>query len=141
MAQFAPHDEPKYVISIAARLVNLHPQTLRHSESLGLVRPKRTKGNRRLYSEQDLERIRLITRLMNELGVTLAGVEVILNMTEQMQALRAEMAERERELLAEIARLRQALARATRGHVMPFSPPLPADTDGAGGEQWWSERT
>jgi MerR family transcriptional regulator/heat shock protein HspR len=87
-----PPDEPYYVIGVAARLVNLHPQTLRHYEALGLVVPKRSRGNMRLYSPRDIERLRKITRLSQDLGVNLAGVEIILRLSEQVEALRAELA-------------------------------------------------
>jgi MerR family transcriptional regulator, heat shock protein HspR len=66
-------DHPRYMISVAADLVGMHPQTLRVYESKGLIRPKRTGGNTRLYSEADLERLRLIQQLTNELGLNLAS--------------------------------------------------------------------
>jgi MerR family transcriptional regulator/heat shock protein HspR len=84
-------DEPYYVIGVAARLVDLHPQTLRNYESLGLVVPKRSRGNMRLYSPRDIERLRKIARLTQELGVNLAGVSIILRLSEQVEALRAEL--------------------------------------------------
>jgi len=87
-----PPDEPYYAIGVAARLVNLHPQTLRHYEVLGLVVPQRSQGNMRLYSPQDIERLRKITRLTQELGVNLAGAGIILRLSEQVEALRAELA-------------------------------------------------
>jgi MerR family transcriptional regulator/heat shock protein HspR len=87
-----PPDEPYYVISVAARLVDLHPQTLRHYEALGLVVPKRSQGNIRRYSPRDVERLKKITRLTQELGVNLAGVGIILRLSEQVEALRAELA-------------------------------------------------
>jgi MerR family transcriptional regulator/heat shock protein HspR len=90
-----PPDEPYYVISVAARLVDLHPQTLRHYETLGLVVPERSRGNMRLYSPRDIERLKKITRLTQELGVNLAGVGIILRLSEQVEALRAELARRE----------------------------------------------
>jgi len=80
-------DEPKYVISIVTKLVDLHPQTLRHYEDIGLVVPSRSKGNIRLYSQRDVELLRKITRLTRDLGINLAGVEVILNMTERLESL------------------------------------------------------
>jgi MerR family transcriptional regulator/heat shock protein HspR len=91
-AETIPPDEPYYVIGVAARLVNLHPQTLRHYETLGLVVPKRSRGNMRLYSPRDIERLQKITRLTQDLGVNLAGVEIILRLSEQVEALRAELA-------------------------------------------------
>ncbi len=86
-----PPDEPYYAIGTAARLVNLHPQTLRHYEALGLLVPQRTRGNIRLYSPRDIERLRKIARLTQELGVNLAGVGIILRLSEQVEALRAEL--------------------------------------------------
>jgi MerR family transcriptional regulator/heat shock protein HspR len=80
-------DEPMFVISVAARLVEMHPQTLRYYERAGLVKPKRSRGSIRLYSQHDIERLRKIARLVDDLGVNLAGVEVILNLTEKVQAL------------------------------------------------------
>ncbi len=107
-------DEPCYVISIAAKLVELHPQTLRYYERLGLVSPSRSKGNVRLYSLRDIEQLRRITRLVDELGVNLAGVEVILNMTERMEQMQQEMDAVRAELEAEIERLRQLLGERSR---------------------------
>ncbi len=83
-------DEPCYSISVAARMVNLHPQTLRKYEDEGLVVPRRSPGNMRLYSPDDIERLHKITRLSADLGVNLAGVHIILNLTAQIEALHAE---------------------------------------------------
>ena len=107
-------DEPCYVISIAAKLVDLHPQTLRYYERLGLVVPSRTKGRVRLYSPSDIERLQRISRLVDELGVNLAGVEVILNMTERMEQMQKEIEAVQSELEAEIERLRQLLDERSR---------------------------
>ena len=76
--------EPCYIISIAARIVNMHPQTLRYYERVGLLEPSRSRGKIRLYSQRDIERLQLIQRLVNDLGVNLAGVEVIMNLTERL---------------------------------------------------------
>ncbi len=84
-------DEPCYVISIAARLVGMHAQTLRQYERLGLIEPKRTRGNIRMYSPADVARLRQVQRLVTDLGVNLAGVEVILGMTQRMRAMDAEI--------------------------------------------------
>lgn len=81
------------MISVVAEMFDVHPQTLRTYEREGLIRPSRTEGNTRLYSEEDVERIDLILRLTNELGVNLAGVEVILNMRDRMEQMRREAAE------------------------------------------------
>ena len=91
-------DRPRYMISVAAELVGMHPQTLRMYEQKGLVRPQRTAGNTRLYSEADLERLRLIQRLTGELGLNLAGVEAVLGLEEQLQLMRARMERLEREM-------------------------------------------
>jgi len=90
-------DRPCYMISVAAELVGMHPQTLRMYESRGLVRPKRTPGNTRLYSERDLERLRLIQRLTNELGLNLAGVEQVLLLQDELQRARARLERLERD--------------------------------------------
>lgn len=87
-----------YVISIAAQILQVHPQTLRLYEREGLVEPQRSRGNIRLYSERDIERIRTIQRLTTDLGVNLAGAEVILNMRELILALQDQIAELHREL-------------------------------------------
>jgi MerR family transcriptional regulator/heat shock protein HspR len=88
-------DEPIYVISVAARLVEMHPQTLRYYERAGLVNPRRSRGRIRLYSQRDIDRLRKIARLTDELGVNLAGVEVILNLTEKLERIQEEL-ERQR---------------------------------------------
>ena len=96
----AAHDEeePIYVISVAARIVGMHAQTLRQYERVGLVEPKRSRGNIRLYSQADVARLRQVQRLINDLGVNLAGVEVILRMTERMRAMEQELEELRAEL-------------------------------------------
>ena len=91
-------DEPVYVISIAARIVGMHAQTLRQYERVGLVAPKRTSGRIRMYSRDDIARLRQVQRLMNDLGVNLAGVEVILRMNEKIQTMESEMDELRREM-------------------------------------------
>ncbi|MEO7653562.1 MAG: MerR family transcriptional regulator [Bryobacteraceae bacterium] len=80
-------DEPCYVISIAARLVGVHQQTLRYYERAGLLEPKRTVGNIRMYSNSDIQRIRQIQRWMDEFGVNLAGAEIMFRMTQQIKDL------------------------------------------------------
>lgn len=87
----ARDDEPVYMISVAARLCELHPQTLRMYERLGLVRPARIGAKNRMYSENDIARLRQIQRLTQDMGVNLAGVEVILGLLERMQHMQDEM--------------------------------------------------
>jgi MerR family transcriptional regulator/heat shock protein HspR len=91
-----------FVISVAARLVGVHEQTLRYYERAGLVEPARSKGRIRLYSLHDLERVRQIRRLTDEMGVNLAGVEVIMRLTDRIRALEGHIDELE----AEVRRLR-----------------------------------
>ena len=90
-------DRPIYMISVAAELVGMHPQTLRIYEGKGLVRPKRTAGNTRLYSERDLERLRVIQKLTTELGLNLSGVEIVLKLEDQLQRMQARVDRLERE--------------------------------------------
>ncbi len=104
-------DEPVYVISVAARMVNLHPQTLRTYELMGLVKPKRSNGNIRLYSQSDIEKLRQIQRLTDELGVNLAGVEVILHMRQMIEQMQRDMEHMKREYDAEIERLKRGAER------------------------------
>jgi len=101
-------DQPLYAIGIAAQLVRLHPQTLRRYEGLGLVRPARRSG-RRLYSRRDVDRLLQIVRLTNELGINLAGVEVILRLKEQVVALQAE----NESILAELETVTVRVSRST----------------------------
>ncbi|MGE5618180.1 MAG: heat shock protein transcriptional repressor HspR [Sphingomonadaceae bacterium] len=105
--------EPCFVISVAAKLVNVHQQTLRYYERLGLLEPGRSQGNIRLYSMRDIQRAQQIRRLIEELGVNLAGVEVILNMTERINELEQRMVLMREQYEAEIRRLRAMLGEAT----------------------------
>lgn len=84
-------DRPLYLISVVAEMLGVHQQTLRTYEREGLIRPSRSDGNTRLYSQEDIERIELILRLTRELGVNLAGVEVILNMREHMESMQRQV--------------------------------------------------
>jgi MerR family transcriptional regulator, heat shock protein HspR len=104
-------DRPRYMISVAAELVGMHPQTLRQYEEKGLVRPQRTAGNTRLYSEADLERLRLVQRLTTELGLNLAGVEAVLGLEEQLQRMQARMERLERNMREAIANVHRQYRR------------------------------
>jgi MerR family transcriptional regulator/heat shock protein HspR len=95
-------DRPRYMISVAAELVGMHPQTLRIYEAKGLVRPKRTPGNTRLYSEADLERLRLIQRLTGQLGLNLAGVETVLRLEDELGKMQKRLDRMEREMREQI---------------------------------------
>ncbi|TET39824.1 MAG: MerR family transcriptional regulator [Dehalococcoidia bacterium] len=96
--------EPCYVISVAARMLGVHAQTLRYYERIGLIEPSRSQGQVRLYSKRDIERLRQVKTLMNDLGVNLAGAEVILRLGERI----AEMERQIEEMELEIKRLREA---------------------------------
>ena len=95
--------EPRYVISIAARLVGVKTHTLRYYERIGIIDPSRSQGNVRLYSERDIAQLRRVKTLLDDLGVNLAGVEVILRMAQHMNELQSQM----EELEAELKRLRE----------------------------------
>ncbi|MGI8826061.1 MAG: MerR family transcriptional regulator [Chloroflexota bacterium] len=109
----------RYTISVAAEIVNVHQQTLRHYERLGLIEPQRGKGEIRYFSLDDIERIQQIRRLVDELGVNLAGVEVILHMREQMEHLRRQAGETIESLKtehdAEVWRLKDIIMRLQAG--------------------------
>jgi len=115
--------KPRYMISVAAELVGMHPQTLRMYEQKGLVSPQRTPGNTRLYSEADLERLRLIQRLTTEFGLNLAGVEVVLRMEDEVERLRERMDAMQRRMREEI---RDVERRYKREIVLYQAPQQPA---------------
>jgi MerR family transcriptional regulator, heat shock protein HspR len=92
------HQRPRYMISVAAELVGMHPQTLRIYENKGLVRPGRTPGGTRLYSEHDLDRLRLIQRLTTELGLNLAGVAQVIALEDELAQMRARFGRLEAEM-------------------------------------------
>lgn len=97
-------NEPLYMIGVAAKLCEMHPQTLRMYERMGLIKPDRIGKKNRLYSDADIDRLRQIQRLTHDLGVNLAGVEVILSLLEQMDDMRRHMEE-------EIDRIREEMER------------------------------
>ena len=92
------------MISVVSEMLGIHPQTLRLYEREGFIKPKRSGGNTRLYSEEDVEKLELVLRLTRELGVNLAGVEVILSMREQMEQMQREREETVGQLREELAR-------------------------------------
>src|SRR3990170_808855 len=112
-----------FMISVAAELAEMHPQTLRMYEARGLITPKRSPKNTRLYSQADVERLREIQRLTNEQGLNLAGVETVLELEDRLQKMRAEMAKlreqasaMEREMAAEIDKVKRSL----RAEIVPY---------------------
>jgi MerR family transcriptional regulator/heat shock protein HspR len=107
------------MISVAAELVGMHPQTLRMYESRGLVRPARTPGGTRLYSESDVERLRLIQKLTTELGLNLAGVDHVIRLEDELTRLRTRMDRLESELREEIRSVHKSYKR----EVVLYRPP------------------
>ena len=104
-------DRPRYMISVAAELVGMHPQTLRIYEQKGLVRPRRTPGNTRLYSERDLERLREIQHLTADLGLNLAGVERVLRLEDELERARRRLDRLEQEMRSTIAEVHRSYRR------------------------------
>ena len=98
------NDEPRYVISIAARMVGVQTYTLRYYEKIGIIEPSRSQGRLRLYSDRDIARLRRVKTLMDDMGVNLAGVEVVLRMAQHM----TELQRRVKELESEIETMREA---------------------------------
>jgi MerR family transcriptional regulator/heat shock protein HspR len=90
--------KPRYVISVAARIIGIEAHTLRYYERLGLVEPERSSGNIRLYSEDDIERLRYVKALMSDCGVNLAGVEVALRLMQRMREMQQQLEEMERRI-------------------------------------------
>jgi MerR family transcriptional regulator, heat shock protein HspR len=119
------YEHPRYMISVAADLVGMHPQTLRIYESKGLVRPKRTPGGTRLYSERDLDRLRVIQQLTTDLGLNLAGVEAVIRLEDELQRMRARLERMEREMREEIQKVHKTYKREL---VLYEEPNLPVPT-------------
>lgn len=92
------YDEPVYLISVVAKILNIHPQTLRQYERENLISPSRSNGRVRLYSQMDIDKIKLILRLTRELGVNLAGVDIILRLKENVDEIEQEMNQLKSEL-------------------------------------------
>ncbi len=107
------YDEPVYLISVVATMLNIHPQTLRQYEREGLVEPSRTQGRMRLYSQRDIDRMKLILRLTRQMGVNLAGVDIVLQLKEQID-----------EMQKEIDQLREELSKVNRNGSVHASKAL-----------------
>jgi MerR family transcriptional regulator/heat shock protein HspR len=113
-----------YMISAVAELYKLHPQTLRLYERVGLLKPSRSQGNTRLYTDTDLERLEVILTLTREMGVNLAGIEIILNMREKMGEMQRQMQTFAEFVQSELARgLRTASESASRDALVRVGPP------------------
>jgi len=133
-AKEAPGSGRYYMISVVAKNYGIHPQTLRLYEREGLLKPSRTDGNTRLYSEEDLRRLEVVLNLTRDLGVNLAGVEIILNMREKMERMQGEMNEFVAYVKEELRRqnregwqerFQQALVRLPPTHIVPSATPEP----------------
>ena len=105
MTSSLPYDEPCFVISVAARIVGVNTQTLRYYESLGLVQPHRTRGNQRVYSRRDVERVQRMRGLIDDLGINLAGVEVVMKLLDRIDDMQAHL----EDLQSENRRLKRIL--------------------------------
>jgi MerR family transcriptional regulator/heat shock protein HspR len=112
---------PRYMISVAAELVGMHPQTLRIYEQKGLLHPKRTAGNTRLYSDDDVERLRLIQQLTSEVGLNLVGVARVLRMEDELQRMRRRLERMEQEMRRSLAEVH----RHYRRDLVLYQPPKP----------------
>ncbi len=113
-----------YMISSVAELYKIHPQTLRLYERVGLLKPSRSQGNTRLYTDNDLERLEVILNLTREMGVNLAGIEIILNMREKMAEMQKQMEEFIRFVQEELARgFSSAHERRARDAIVRIGPP------------------
>lgn len=131
MASSAPDkDKPVFMISVVAEMLDIHPQTLRLYEREGLVVPKRTDGNTRLYSQDDIDKLRRVLSLTRELGVNLAGVEVILSMRQKMEQLQEAVEQlvqyvQQLEVQVKVTernpQILNALVKVTRQDLMPTS--------------------
>ena len=121
MRQHHDDDRPLFMISVAAELAGMHPQTLRLYERRGLVRPQRTAGRTRRYSERDVERLQRIQEL-TELGLNLAGVERVLAMEEQLETMRSQMLLLQQRLDEAATAMRREVERVERSHRMELVP-------------------
>ena len=117
-----PNERAVYVISVAAELAGVHPQTLRIYERKGLLRPMRTEGRGRRYSDRDVEHVRLIQSLTQERGVNLAGVEMVVALTRQLEETREHLRKMEAELVAAERRMRDEIERVRRSHRADLVP-------------------
>ncbi len=109
MNEMFGHDEPVFIISVAARMLGVRTQTLRYYESLGLIEPSRTRGNQRVFSRRDIEKVQRVRELMDDLGVNLAGVELVLRLLDRLKSSESKIKrlEAENERLRELAALKK----------------------------------
>lgn len=115
-------DRPRYMISVAAELVGMHPQTLRIYEQKGLVRPQRTAGNTRLYSDADVERLKLIQQLTTEVGLNLVGVERVLHLQDELARMHRRLERMERDMRNAIDQVHRSYRREVVVYQQPQHP-------------------
>jgi MerR family transcriptional regulator/heat shock protein HspR len=119
-------DQGVYMISVAAELAGMHPQTLRIYEARGLITPKRSAGKTRLYSQEDVDRLRRIQELTSEMGMNLAGVEKVFELEEELDKMRSRMARlqsKTEELEMEMAEELERVKRSFRAEIVKYEPP------------------
>jgi MerR family transcriptional regulator, heat shock protein HspR len=119
-------DQGVYMISVAAELAGMHPQTLRIYEARGLITPKRSAGKTRLYSQEDVDRLRRIQELTSELGMNLAGVEKVFELEEELDRMRSRMARlqsKTEELELEMAEELERVKKSFRAEIVRYEPP------------------
>ncbi|SFV70549.1 HspR, transcriptional repressor of DnaK operon [hydrothermal vent metagenome] len=112
------YDEPVYLISVVASILDIHPQTLRQYEKEGLIEPSRTQGRMRLYSQRDIDKIKFVLQLTRKMGINLAGVDVILKLKKQMDAMSSE-----------ISQLREELSKVNRNGSVPSNKAVVTTTN------------
>ncbi len=112
------YDEPVYLISVVASILDIHPQTLRQYEKEGLIEPSRTQGRMRLYSQRDIDKIKFVLQLTRKMGINLAGVDVILKLKKQMDAMNEEIKD-----------LREALSKTNRNGSVPVNKAVVTTTN------------
>jgi len=135
MAESPDRDRGVYMISVAAELAGMHPQTLRIYETRGLITPKRSPKNTRLYSQEDVDRLRRIQELTGELGMNLAGVERVFELELEIERMRRRMRNLERHAQRVQEQLEQELERVRRSfkfELVPYEPPSRALTPRGG---------
>jgi MerR family transcriptional regulator, heat shock protein HspR len=140
MADTPDRDQGVYMISVAAELAGMHPQTLRIYESRGLIQPKRSPKNTRLYSQEDVDRLRRIQELTSELGMNLAGVEKVFELEQEIERMRRRLRALERqaeklevEMAAELDRVKRSFKRELVPYEAPGTALVPARVLRGGG--------
>jgi MerR family transcriptional regulator, heat shock protein HspR len=129
-------DRGVFMISVAAELAEMHPQTLRMYEARGLITPKRSPKNTRLYSQSDVERLRRIQQMTSEEGLNLAGVETVLDLEQRLERVRGEMArmrKRAAEMESRMAKELERLRKSIGGELVPYGAYEPEKMRGASG--------